>query len=215
MAKKGGSKQKKMNSRVDFTPMVDMIMLLVTFFMLCTTLLTPQTMEISMPSDKDNIQDENRSQVAASKAITILLDENNTIYYFKGKPTGGTDVPDEGKLFATTYGKDGIRKVLLQSNPKAVAEVQKLKEEFANKATANVQKEQVIKEEYKKRLSDIKNADYTPSVVIKASDKATYDNLIQVLDEMQLCNIGRYVIDKFAGGDQAKIDAYKQNPGAQ
>ena len=100
MAKKGGSKQKKMNSRVDFTPMVDMIMLLVTFFMLCTTLLKPQTMEISMPSDKDNIQDENRSQVAASKAITILLDENNTIYYFKGKPTGGTDVPDEGKLFA-------------------------------------------------------------------------------------------------------------------
>ena len=94
-------------------------------------------------------------------------------------------------------------------------EVKKLKEEFANKATANVQKEQVIKEEYKKRLSDIKNADYTPSVVIKASDKATYDNLIQVLDEMQLCNIGRYVIDKFAGGDQAKIDAYKQNPGAQ
>ena len=42
------SKQKKMNARVDFTPMVDMIMLLVTFFMLCTTLLKPQTMEITM-----------------------------------------------------------------------------------------------------------------------------------------------------------------------
>ena len=39
----GNSKQKKMNARVDFTPMVDMIMLLVTFFMLCTTLLKPQT----------------------------------------------------------------------------------------------------------------------------------------------------------------------------
>ena len=52
MAKKGGSKQKKMNSRVDFTPMVDMIMLLVTFIMLCTTLLKPQTMQINMPSDK-------------------------------------------------------------------------------------------------------------------------------------------------------------------
>ena len=72
MAKLGGSKQKKMNSRVDFTPMVDMIMLLVTFFMLCTTLLKPQTMEISMPSDKEDIKEENQSQVAASKAITIL-----------------------------------------------------------------------------------------------------------------------------------------------
>ena len=79
MAKKGGSKQKKMNSRVDFTPMVDMIMLLVTFFMLCTTLLKPQTMEISMPSDKEDIKDENRNQVAASKAVTILIDENNTL----------------------------------------------------------------------------------------------------------------------------------------
>ena len=55
----GKSKQKKMNARVDFTPMVDMIMLLVTFFMLCTTLLKPQTMQISMPSDKDDIKQEN------------------------------------------------------------------------------------------------------------------------------------------------------------
>ena len=50
-SKKGkGSKQKKMTVRVDFTPMVDMNMLLITFFMLCTTLSKPQTMEISMPS---------------------------------------------------------------------------------------------------------------------------------------------------------------------
>lgn len=209
MAKKGGSKQKKMNSRVDFTPMVDMIMLLVTFFMLCTTLLKPQTMEISMPSDKEDIKEENKSQVAASKAVTIILDEENTIYYFKGKPDGGTDIPDEGKLFATTYGKDGIRKVLLEANPQAVKEVAKLKEEFASKHTSNVQEELKIKADYKERLAKIKNADYTPSVIIKASDKATYDNLIQVLDEMQICNIGRYVIDKFAEGDKLKIEKLK------
>lgn len=198
-----------MNSRVDFTPMVDMIMLLVTFFMLCTTLLKPQTMEISMPSDKEDIKEENKSQVAASKAVTIILDEENTIYYFKGKPDGGTDIPDEGKLFATTYGKDGIRKVLLEANPQAVKEVAKLKEEFASKHTSNVQEELKIKADYKERLAKIKNADYTPSVIIKASDKATYDNLIQVLDEMQICNIGRYVIDKFAEGDKLKIEKLK------
>lgn len=49
--KKGNSKQKKMTVRVDFTPMVDMNMLLITFFMLCTSLSKPQTMEISMPSN--------------------------------------------------------------------------------------------------------------------------------------------------------------------
>lgn len=209
MAKKGGSKQKKMNSRVDFTPMVDMIMLLVTFFMLCTTLLKPQTMQISMPSDKEDLKDEQRSQVAASKAITILIDENNTLYYFKGKPSGGSDIADEGKLYKTTYGKDGLRKVLLEANPKAIEEVDKLKAEFATKKTSNVQEEQKVKAEYKERLNKIKNADYTPSVIIKASDKATYNNLIQVLDEMQICSIGRYVIDKFADGDKAKIEALK------
>lgn len=209
MAKLGGSKQKKMNSRVDFTPMVDMIMLLVTFFMLCTTLLKPQTMEISMPSDKEDLKEENQSQIAASKAITILIDENNTLYYFKGKPSGGTDIPDEGKLFQTTYGKDGIRKVLLESNPQAVKAVEQLKQEFASKHTSNVQEEQRIKADYKERLNKIKNADYTPSVIIKASDGATYDNLIQVLDEMQICSVGRYVIDKFADGDKAKIEAFK------
>ncbi len=52
--KKG--KQKKVNIRVDFTPMVDMNMLLITFFMLCTSLSKPQTMEISMPS-KDHVTD--------------------------------------------------------------------------------------------------------------------------------------------------------------
>ena len=209
MAKKGGSKQKKMNSRVDFTPMVDMIMLLVTFFMLCTTLLKPQTMEISMPSDKEDVKEENQTQVAASKAITILIDKDNTLYYFKGKPNGGTDVVDEGKLFETTYGKNGLRKVLLESNPEAVKAVEKLKAEFATKKTSNVQDEVKVKAEYKERLSQIKNAEYTPSVIIKATDEATYDNLIQVLDEMHICSIGRYVIDKFADGDKQKIDAYK------
>ena len=209
MAKLGGSKQKKMSSRVDFTPMVDMIMLLVTFFMLCTTLLKPQTMEISMPSDKEDIKEENQSQVAASKAITILIDENNTLYYFKGKPDGGNDIPDEGKLFATTYGKNGLRKVLLESNPQAVKAVQALKDKYARMATSNVQQEQKQKAQYKEELNKIKNAEYTPSVIIKASDKATYDNLIQVLDEMQICSIGRYVIDKFADGDRLKIEALK------
>ena len=78
-------------------------------------------------SDKEDIKEENQSQVAASKAITILIDENNTLYYFKGKPDGGTDIPDEGKLFATTYGKNGLRKVLLESNPQAVKAVQALR----------------------------------------------------------------------------------------
>ena len=64
---KKGNKQKKMNIRVDFTPMVDMNMLLITFFMLCTSLSKPQTMEISMPSNDKNITEEQQNKVKASR----------------------------------------------------------------------------------------------------------------------------------------------------
>ncbi len=208
MAKKGGSKQKKMNARVDFTPMVDMIMLLVTFFMLCTTLIKPQTMEISMPSDKNDLNEDNQSQIAASKAITILLDENNKIYYYTGKP-------DEAKLVETSYGKDGIRNALMHLNAAAQQQVQALKKEFETRRSSNPTVDAKNQEEYKKRLADIKNGKNTPNVIIKATDKATYKNLIDVLDEMQICSIGKYVIDNIADGDLAKIKDYKANPAQQ
>lgn len=207
MAKKSGSKQKKMNARVDFTPMVDMIMLLVTFFMLCTTLIKPQTMEITMPSDKDDLKQENKSQVAADKAITIILDKDDAIYYFEGKP-------DEAELKKTTYGKNGIRAVLMAKNAVAQKKVKELKAEFAGRYSANVAQDKKNQEEYKKRLSEIKNGDDTPSVIIKATDEASYKNLIDVLDEMQICSIGRYVIDKIAEQDKAKIKDL-ENGGAQ
>ena len=85
--KKGGkNKQKKMTVRVDFTPMVDMNMLLITFFMLCTSLSKPQTMEISMPSNDKNVTEEQQSKVKASQAITLLLGGDNKLYYYDGEP---------------------------------------------------------------------------------------------------------------------------------
>ena len=198
MARKGGSKQKKMNARVDFTPMVDMIMLLVTFFMLCTTLLKPQTMEITMPSDKDDIKQENKSQVQTDEAITIIIDKDTQISYFEG-------LPPEAKLQETAYGKEGIRKVLLKKNIKAAEQVAKLKTEMQAKFTSIPLQAEKNKQYYKEQLSKIKNADGTPTAIIKPSDASTYNNLIDVLDEMQNCYIGKYVIDKVSDVDRAMV----------
>ena len=84
MAKKKESKQKKMDVRVDFTPMVDMMMLLITFFMLCTSLSKPQSMQLTMPSNDQNLEDEQKTQTKASHTITIFLGANDKIYYIQG-----------------------------------------------------------------------------------------------------------------------------------
>ena len=195
--KKGkGSKQKKMTVRVDFTPMVDMNMLLITFFMLCTTLSKPQTMEISMPSNDKNITEEQQSKVKASQAITLLLGADNKLYYYEGEP----NYKDYTSLKETSYGADGLRSILLKKNSVAVREVNELKKQKADL--------KISEEDYTKKLSEIKSGKDTPTVIIKATDDSSYKNLIDALDEMQICNIGKYVITDIVDADQFLIKNY-------
>jgi len=194
--KNGNSKQKKMTVRVDFTPMVDMNMLLITFFMLCTSLSKPQTMEISMPSNDKNITEEQQNKVKASQAITLLLAGDDKIYYYEGEP----NYEDYTSLKESDYTANGIEKVLLAKNATAVKEVAELKVKKENL--------EINEEEYKKQVAEVKGAKDTPTVIIKATDDATYKNLIDALDEMQICSIGKYVIVDITEGDQFLIDNY-------
>ena len=192
--KKG--KQKKMNIRVDFTPMVDMNMLLLTFFMLCTSMSKPQTMEISMPSNDKNITEDQQNKVKASQAITLLLAGDDKIYYYEGEP----NYEDYTSLKESDYTANGIEKVLLAKNATAVKQVAELKVKKENL--------EINEEEYKKQVAEVKGAKDTPTVIIKATDDATYKNLIDALDEMQICSIGKYVIVDITEGDQFLIDNY-------
>ena len=188
--KNGKSKQKKFAVRVDFTPMVDMNMLLTTFFMLCTTLSKPQTMEISMPSNDKSITEQQKSMVKASQAITLLLGADNKLYYYEGEP----NYKDYTSLKETSYTPDGIRSILLQKNAAAVNKVRALKQQKLDL--------KISEEEYRKQVSEIKSGKDTPTVIIKATDDASYKNLIDALDEMQICNIGKYVITDIAEADE-------------
>jgi len=188
--KKGGSKQKKISVHVDFTPMVDMNMLLITFFMLCTSLSKPQTMEISMPSNKDVPQEE-QSKVKESQAVTLILSSKDKAYYYAGLPK----FEDPKGLTQITYDADGIRKLLINKNREAVIKINELKKKKLDKL--------ISQEDFTKQVSELKNGKNTPVVIIKATDEATYMNLIDALDEMQICNIGKYVIDKITDREKA------------
>ena len=185
--KEGKGKQKKMTIRVDFTPMVDMNMLLITFFMLCTSLSKPQTMEISMPT-KDT-QEDMQTKVAASRAITLLLGEDDKVYYYLGEP----NYQDYTSLKETTYTPDGLRAVLLARNANVVARINELKKKKLDG--------EITEEEFKTQSTEIKKDENAPVVSIKGTDESTYKNLIDALDEMQICNISRYAIVPKAEGD--------------
>ncbi len=191
-----------MSIRVDFTPMVDMNMLLITFFMLCTSLSKPQTMEISMPSNDKNITEEQQNKIKASQALTLLLDADNKLYYYEGEP----DYDNATSLKQTTYDADGLRKLLLSKNADAVKKVRELKEKKANL--------EITDEECKKQIAEVKSGKNTPTVVIKATDRSTYKNLVDALDEMQICSIGKYVIVDITSGDQYLINHFNQSSDA-
>ncbi|MBR1686993.1 MAG: biopolymer transporter ExbD [Prevotella sp.] len=205
MAKQKASKQKKMNVRVDFTPMVDMMMLLITFFMLCTSLSKPQAMQLTMPSNDKNVQDEDRNATKESHTITIVLAGNDKIYYIKGIPK----YDDPSCLVETTWGKDGIRKVLTEHRTEEgivpVAEIRLAKLELDKEKKATNMEDSV----YQRKLAELRNGKLangknvpTLTIIIKPMDTATYENMVTALDEMQICSIGKYVIDKINPDDE-------------
>ena len=217
MAKKNLSKQKKMDTRVNFTPMVDMMMLLITFFMLCTTLAKPQAMQLTMPSNEDTKQlnEEQKQVTKASHTITLYLGANDKIYYVAGLPN--YDDP-ASCVKETTYGKDGIEKVLLEHtteegvNP--VAKIKLAKKELD--AKKNAYNSKMTDEQYQEQLKKLKkgelpNGEKVPAltVIIRPLNTATYANMVAALDEMLISNIDKYVIDnvdKMNEDDKALIE---------
>ena len=210
MAKKE-SKQKKMNVRVDFTPMVDMLMLLITFFMLCTTLSKPQTMELTMPSNDKNTQDDQKNEAKASETVTIYVTADNKIYYGAGIP----QYDNPAWLKETTWGNNGIRKVLREhATENGTRPVERItlavKELNAEKAKNPKMYPDSV---YQKELSKLKSGELkdgkipTLTIVIKPSDNATYKNMVDALDEMQILSIGTYVIDKINADDEKLLSS--------
>lgn len=210
MAKQAKSKQKKMNVRVDFTPMVDMMMLLITFFMLCTSLSKPQSLQLTMPSNDPNIRQEDKNEAKASQSITVYLTEGGKIFYGEGvlKPE------DPNWLKETNWSKDGLRKALRYHKVEdysgfPVDEIMKAKTALDAKKAANPTK--YTQETYEKELNELKSGVVdgqkvpTLTVVIKPSDKASYKSLIDALDEIQICSIGTYVIDKLNPQEQEML----------
>ncbi len=167
----GVKKAKKLSTRVDMTPMVDLGFLLITFFIFTTTMSTPATMALMMP--KDQIDPKDLTEIKESGSLTILLGKGNQVYYYEGQ------MKDDGSNFKSSNFSD-IRKVISEKKKSVMA---------AHYHDAGCQK---IWDKNAGNQNACKDKDFV--VVIKPNSEASYKNTIDMLDEMTINGVQRFAM---------------------
>lgn len=154
---------KKQSLRIDFTPMVDLGFLLITFFMLTTLLTQPFVMALVMPEQVD-IPD--RQAVKASQVLTLIPAANDQLYWYEGLDVGHRDTTD--------YGSKGLRRVILDKMARVNAQFGT--QAYTDTKTNTVQQGSSL------------------YVVVHPSFAARYKNIVDVLDELNICKVRYYVL---------------------
>ena len=173
--KKGSKKvrSKKSNAKVDLTAMVDLAFLLITFFMLTTSLSKPQSMDLGLPDKEDKDEPQTDIKVDQRRTVTIIMGKDNKIKWFHGlleSPEPGGAPTD------AVYGKNGIRKEIL----KRVTSIPQV--------TGDKKKGMIV--------------------IIKPTKKATYRNLVDILDEMAIRDVPTYaIVNDITPEEQKLVDA--------
>jgi biopolymer transport protein ExbD len=182
---KGGKKRaKKQSTRIDMTPMVDLAFLLLTFFVLTATFSKPKSMELTFPVPPDP---NDPPPPAIKNGITILLTKDNRIFYYEKefKPVDSEKGP-KTTLSELNFSQESLHKYLADQNKWAMDEIGKLEEKFKAKQMADTT--------YKRMVRGVKSNPTAPTILIKTDDQATYKNVIDVIDEININLIGKYVV---------------------
>ncbi len=182
----GVKKGKKLSTRIDLTPMVDLGFLLITFFMYTTTLAKPKTMEINMPYKDKDMKEEQKSKVKESTALTVLLSGNHRVYTYEGIGSDPTK-PPELKPVNITNNTTALRNALIAKKEA----VENLKRSGALNPTDDM------------------------VVLIKPDSTATYKDVVDVFDEMTINDIKVYAKVDITDQDREFIRLTEQANGVK
>lgn len=191
----GVKKAKKLSTRVDMTPMVDLGFLLITFFIFTATLSAPSTMGLIMPKDEKDPKD--LTEVKESSALTILLGKGDQVYYYMGQ------LKPDGSNFQTSNFSD-IRKV-----------IQEKKKEVISRYVPSPNDEKLIQKARESGDPNWQNAakDKDFVVVIKPNEDATYKNSVDILDEMAINEVKRFALVDITPDENLLVRATEQRNG--
>jgi biopolymer transport protein ExbD len=187
----GVKKAKKLSTRVDMTPMVDLGFLLITFFIFTATMSSPTRMDLNMPKESDDKKDE--TKIKQSGALTIMLAKNDQIFYYEGELA-----PDGSNFKSETF--KGIRDVIIKKKNEVI------------KNHVHDDKCEEIKQKAKNRVPQDPNwetadLDRDFVVVIKPTEEATYKNTVDILDEMTINGVKRFAMVKISGTENDLVKA--------
>ena len=159
---KGGVRSKKLSTRVDLTPMVDLAFLLITFFMLTTTLSKPHAMQLNMPKKPEN--DKDKQEIGECQVLNVLIDTMDHVWYYEGLQVAGLKQTE----FSPDSKDGGVRKVVLDMMKKVPN---------ACPLTSKGEKREAI-------------------VLIKMMHGARYENMVDILNEMDITGCKTYAIQE-------------------
>ncbi|MGZ5254315.1 MAG: ExbD/TolR family protein [Flavitalea sp.] len=158
----GVKKSKKLSTRVDLTPMVDLGFLLITFFIFTTTMSQPTAMKLFLPKDTEKPEEQNK--VKESGALTLLLGNEGNIFYYEGQ------LAPDGSNFKSTNFKE-IREVIItkkrSTDPEDFVVVIKPSPESTYKNTVDMLDEMTINDVKRYALVDISEVEMQ---FVKASE---------------------------------------------
>lgn len=165
----GVPKAKKLSTRVDMTPMVDLGFLLITFFIFTATLNTPTTMKLILPHDAEN----NPMPASESGALTIILDSAGVVHYYERA------LQKNGENMLHTDYKN-LRNIIIHKKREVIAAY-----------VPNGSCEERVKAQ---RLPISTCYDEKLTVICKATAGATYKNIVDLLDEMTINRVKRFAL---------------------
>jgi biopolymer transport protein ExbD len=201
---KGGGKKKakKHAPHIDMTPMVDLMCLLITFFMLTTAFSKAKVMEINLPEKIKDPTKQEAPRISASRTLNLILGPNDKLYWYPGsvKPEEYNSLPPVTELDYSAEAT-GVRRMLLERNRALFKKIDEFQQEVISGKLV-ISQDSVLKS-----IAQLKKIDDTgPIVLIKAYKKANYGNFVDILDEMNICGIARYTFVPIAWYEERMVE---------
>lgn len=193
----GGRHQKKRakkgSTKIDMTPMVDLAFLLLTFFILTTTMYKPSTLQLTFPVPPEDDQPKELDKV--NNALTLFLTKKDQIFYYRD-----AFKPGETQLSLTNF-KD-VEKMLIELNKPTVERINELSKQLNEK--------KITEEVYDSLKNEAQKKKEALFVIIKPDADAKFRNMIDIVDEMDISGIGKYAVqDTIKPEEQALLEAEK------